>query len=510
MQKYIDYKTYKKIQLKDIPKEAIVLRSHVVFTLKKMKTGQRQFKARCVIDGSKDSRNLYSSTSNADQSEARTIIHMASTLHQYSGDIRTADVENGYFHADTDGLICIIPPKIHKDHGTYAWLLQKNVYGIPNAGRLFEQFVETSLTKTGWQRIQGLKHSWIKTTNGKIQGYLCAYVDDFLVIGINQTSLHLLTELKRHMNLNIDNAEKLTFTGTTINKINNEIEIHQEEYIKSLSNEQSKQQFEYPLPIRINEKQDTSPHLNTNMATEYRTKLGQLLFISRDSRPDLAYAASFLGQFSKRPTERSYRLLQRAISYAVTHPFIMHYPSQHESPKLSIECYVDASLGNKNDIHAQTGFIILINKRPFYWKSKRQQRVARSSTKAEMNALNELFDKLEFYTTIFSNANIPHSVQVYTDSKDVQQLLQSPHPKPKESAMIFSILNAKNQLNKIHLGALKDTIEATQSNAPTILKHIPGTTNMADGLTKATSTTPLWKSQHNNQPNLKEKGERER
>lgn len=186
MNKYKEYNTYELIKLQDIPKNATVLRTHIIFTLKLTKEGERMFKARCVVDDSKDTRQLYSSTQNADQSEIRTLIHMASVNPQYNGDINTADVENGYFHAQTDDDIYIIPPKLHKDHGTYVWKLLKNVYGIPNAGRLFELFIEKSLTGIGWKRINGLKHSWIKTTHNGINGYLAVYVDDFLAIGINQ------------------------------------------------------------------------------------------------------------------------------------------------------------------------------------------------------------------------------------------------------------------------------------------------------------------------------------
>lgn len=159
MQKYVQYDNYERIPLREILKNGTILRSHVVFMLKLTKDDERKSKARCVIDGSKDIRHLYSSTQNAEQSEIRTIIRMASINPLYNGDIKTADVENGYFHAKTDEIICIIPPKLHADHGSYAWKLKKNVYGIPNAGRLFETFIEESLLSLGWQSIVGLKHS---------------------------------------------------------------------------------------------------------------------------------------------------------------------------------------------------------------------------------------------------------------------------------------------------------------------------------------------------------------
>lgn len=505
MQKYIDYETYDKVNLRDIPRNATVLRTHLVFTLKQMKTGERKFKARCVIDGSQDHRNLYSATNNADQTEIRTVLHMASTHPSYNGDLLTADVENGYFHANTDGIIYVIPPKIHADHGNYAWLLKKNVYGIPNAGKLFEDFIIESLQQLGWTQIQGLRHSWIKMHNNNIQGYLCVYVDDFLAVGIKLSARQILEEIKTKMKLNIDENGSLTFTGTSFDIKKECISIHQQKYIDSLLPVEQLKSHATPLPYRINEKEDRTDQLNSKLVTKYREKLGQLLFIARDSRPDLSYAASFLGKFSSAPTIQAMKLLNRAITYAATNPYIMRYPSKFHKTTLNIECFVDASLGNNNNVHAQTGYIIFINETPFYWKSKRQTRVARSSTKAEMNALHDIFDKLEFYSTIFSNAKIPHSIRVYSDSADAIHLLNSPHPKPKESAMIFPIMKTREQLNKVHMAALNDTIKSTNDGKTKIL-HISGDRNIADGLTKAASSSMLLESQYSLNGNKKNRG----
>lgn len=87
---------------------------------------------------------------------------------------------------------------------------------------------------------------------------------------------------------------------------------------------------------------------------------------------------------------------------------------------------------------------------------------------------------------------------MFTDSQDVIHLLKSPHPKPKETAMIFDILNTKDKISKVHVAALKDTIKNTTQNHTQLIKHIPEINNIADKLTKASGTKKLLETQTQN------------
>ena len=62
--------------------------------------------------------------------------------------------------------------------------------------------------------------------------------------------------------------------------------------------------------------------------------------------------------------------------------------------KIIIETYKDASFGNVKDGNSQIGFVVGIRDEwgrrcPIFWKSRKRQRVAKSTIEAEAIGLNE-------------------------------------------------------------------------------------------------------------------------
>lgn len=266
---------------------------------------------------------------------------------------------------------------------------------------MFEAKVRKILEDQGWEPIGGMKHCWKREETmpdgtKALQGYLAAFVDDFLAVGINTPAQKLLeTIAEGGLKINIEtNTQTTSFIGSKLLRRDGHIIQSQEEYTSALSANPNRKEAT-PLPYRINEVQDVSKRLPSNQHKEFRRKLGRILFIARDSRPDLAYAASFLGKYAQGATTQAAHLAERAIAYAKNHPLTIPLPNQpYNDGTLRISAFVDASMGSEANAYGTTGWIILCQGKPLLWKAKRQQRVARSSLKAELIALDDIVDNL--------------------------------------------------------------------------------------------------------------------
>lgn len=108
----------------------------------------------------------------------------------------------------------------------------------------------------------------------------------------------------------------------------------------------------------------------------------------RDSRPDGAFATSFLAKHKTNPTLRKFALLLRLRKYLAQNKLEIKLPHEHQPGALKIDAYVDAGMGNPTEVYGTTGWIITVNGYPTAWKSKKQQQVGRSSAKVEPNVMH--------------------------------------------------------------------------------------------------------------------------
>jgi hypothetical protein len=202
---------------------------------------------------------------------------------------------------------------------------------------VFEAKVREVLTKLGWQPIIGLNHSWARRNkDGTLDGYICAYVDDFLCVGVNKKAKELLGEVGGQLKINIQEGP-VRFVGNDLDlTLGNQSNHQQTEYAKSIPT-LTTHPFPSPLPTRVNETQDTTPLLDALGVRYVRQQLGRLLFLARDSRPDLAYAASWIGRSAARATQRIKKLVDRALRYAADNPLMIRIPTKFVGKGVKLE-----------------------------------------------------------------------------------------------------------------------------------------------------------------------------
>ena len=127
----------------------------------------------------------------------------------------------------------------------------------------------------------------------------------------------------------------------------------------------------------------------------YRSVVGMLLYLSTNTRPDIAYAVSQVARFSNNPKQ----------SHAVAVKVIVRYlvgtrlkgTVVTATGELDIKLYVDADFAglfkkevesDPDSARSRTGYILLLGGFPLIWKSQLQTKIALSTLEAEYSALS--------------------------------------------------------------------------------------------------------------------------
>jgi hypothetical protein len=396
--------------------------------------------------------------------------------------------------------------------------LKKAVYGLPEAGREFEKFLQNKLLTLGWSpTVYAGVYAKLGSHKG-IKGFtalLYVYVDDLLLYAPDGDGLELLKLLQdQGVKMEVNGVPK-TIVGVDFQFSSRCVSLSQQRYCESIPVASGKVPS-YPLPLNALEEDDSSVVLPPLQKREYQSLLGSFAYLAL-TRPDLSFAISHLGRFSQAPTERSFRLLQGAVRYAKSTSskvvaFQLTKPSRQKSAAggvhkrcVHIRAWCDASFGNYLTPYAQTGYVISIGNvcgGLTEWRSGKQSRVARSTLKAELESLHECVDRVMTLCFFLTHIGVENEVNIFSDSDNLIKLLAKPCPRPSEDSLLPELMLLKVRMagssckvmsdKDVHalvvpMMATRDLISDCSRylcNSRMHLEFIPGVDNPADVFTK--------------------------
>uniref|UniRef100_A0A0G4GG27 RNase H type-1 domain-containing protein n=1 Tax=Chromera velia CCMP2878 TaxID=1169474 RepID=A0A0G4GG27_9ALVE len=212
--------------------------------------------------------------------------------------------------------------------------------------------------------------------------------------------------------------------------------------------------------------------------------------------PDLTKACNELSRSVAYPTERSHSFLHSAVCYAAAirdRSLSIRrddIPPRSEKP-LHLKGWGDAALGTARCAHPHTGWLLSIGNSLLHWCSFQQPRVARSSVRAELYASHDLVNFLESLLlclrTVWQKGV---TGTVYTDAKDVLDLVGADRPRPSEHAVMKVIESLQEKLLERTLDSLvvqtlslRDAMDESKIR----LSYVTTSENRADSLIKSMS-----------------------
>ena len=129
---------------------------------------------------------------------------------------------------------------------------------------------------------------------------------------------------------------------------------------------------------------------------QYNSIIGMLMYLSANTRPDIAYAVHQAARFSHAPRHSHAIAVRRILRYLQKTKTmgLLLKPTNTQR----VDCYVDADFAglfaveNNQDpisVKSRTGYVVLYKGSPLLWVSKMQTQIALSTMEAEYVALSQ-------------------------------------------------------------------------------------------------------------------------
>ena len=316
-------------------------------------------------------------------------------------DLNILDIKSAYLEADLDIPQYMKPPAgVKPPRPGQVMKLLKSLYGLRNSGRNWHDKFRADLLAWGFEACNADTCLFQRRSkrDGTIMRVLL-FVDDMAIT--SDKGSHLYQDLVK----NIESKYKFSqsedshvFLGMAVTRISDHmVFLGQQRYIHELLSKYNRldvkpvHTVQKPGLVSKDDCPDCEPGANP-LAKPYREMIGELRWIERCTRPDLATALSELGKVQLNPgqahMDRLYHLmdyLSTTRDYGIT--FGADRPEEAIGPMVG---FVDANWGGDNDDYrSRGGYIFKSWGAPVAWASFRLTSVALSSCEAEFMAASE-------------------------------------------------------------------------------------------------------------------------
>lgn len=463
-------------KLVDRPSDTNVVKCKWVYKLKHDTSGNfDRFKARLVARGFTQKEGIdYTDTFSpvVRHSTLRTLFSLA---HHLDMSMEHIDVTTAFLNGDLNETIYMEQPKGFVCDESKVCMLQKSIYGLKQASRMWNIKVHILLSTNGFVQSKCEPCVYVKK-NDKDLTIIALYVDDFYIFSTCNTKdlFDLLS-----VNFTVKHLGPITSClGIRVVRNKNVLTLDQSEYIKRLLIRFKMSDCKHvSTPMIVNSKleKSASEHLDDNIY-QFRQLIGCLMYLSVCTRPDIAYSCSQLSQYLTAFDKSHWVAAKRILRYlAGTVNLGLCF---YKSNALSIAAYTDADWGNDiSDRKSYTGFVIKLGNSVVSWEARKQRCVALSSTEAEYLAIGDVTKELCFIRNFLMEILDKHlDIVIFNDNQSAHKLLLA-----KE----YSHRRTKHIDIRYHF--VKDLI----SKYNITVKYLPTEKMTADVLTKPISKAKL-------------------
>lgn len=391
LKKWKDFKVYKEIE--DTGQRCISTRW--VCTFKEMPQGQVP-KARLVARGFEDSEKdcIKKDSPTCCKESLRLFLAIAAQRNWCvnSMDIKTAFLQGSPLHRN----VYIRPPQ--EADTNKIWHLQKCVYGLGDASLHWYDKVKKVMIDCGGKvsKMDPAVFYWFQDGGGLL-GLLASHVDDFIWTGNTPFEDAVIKKIRSILCVGEEASTSFQYIGLHLSTKADCLHLDQKDYINNLQT----------ITVRKERAKKKGEGLLDNEKDAMRSKIGQIIWVANQTRPDVMFEASTLSSSIKNGTVSDLlevnKVIRKIKSESVSLKF--HHLGRDDSLKLVI--YSDASLGNLRDGGSQGGYFIFLAGEnglisPLAWQSKKVRRIVRSTLAAETLAMADAVDTGIFLGLLYS------------------------------------------------------------------------------------------------------------
>ena len=293
--------------------------------------------------------------------------------------------------------------------------LRKCLYGLPMASAMFKEHCNKVLIDMGFRATISDPGLYLKQLDSGQYVYIFVHVDDFGIISpTTAIGTEIMAQMKKIYNLTTeDEVDFHLGMVLTRNRPNKTITISQPGYTEEMLTT-------YNIPLDINSypltpmsdaprnlPSETNKLLDKKGIEDYQSKVGSLLYLANQTRPDILYAVNMHSRYTKSPTQEDVLAVHRIFLYLAGTPSLGI--TFHSGEGIVLYATVDASYGNHIDRKSHTGCTLHIGRHSgsFLTRSKKQTVTADSSTIAELIAAFTVTKEIMWARSLLAEIGYP-------------------------------------------------------------------------------------------------------
>ena len=387
----------------------------------------KQYKARLVARGfsqkyGSDYNEVFAPV--VRQSTFRTMLSVAGSNKMI---VVHVDVKSAFLNGVLENDIYMQqPPGFEEMTPQHVCKLKKSLYGLKQAANVWNKALHNVLIKGNFKQNSADPCFYTKYLVEEGNIYVLIYVDDILITAKNKNTINEVIKLLENEISNL--GEIRHYLGLEVIRDNeNNFCIRQYNYIKNLIKEFSMENAKTSkFPLDPGYGKSTSENLISN--DKYRKLTGSLLYISVNTRPDIASSVSILAQKVCSPNNEDWNELKRILRYLKgTSEHYLKLSDSKVNNNNELIGYADANWAENNvDRKSNTGFIFQINNGSISWCCKKQTCVALSSTESEFISLSETCKEAIWLRNLLEDMNLKQQepTVVFEDNQSCLRLVE--------------------------------------------------------------------------------------
>ena len=465
-------KTVTTVTVSQVPKDANIVTSHVLYKVKKCDDASLTLKARIAVHGNKDrDKDILKTDSATCPPVGIRILLSLATIYRWI--VAKIDFKSAYLQTEAERNVYIVPPRECKTRYQQYWLLLSAAYGLANAGAKWQQLSDDVLRASGFKQLVYVPQLFYKEGDGKTVIVAVKVVDDILFAGEKERITEVIENIKKQYKLGtiVYGPGKIQLYGLMITQ--------DEDMTIMIDADEKMQGYHAPTISRLKRKeQDTL--LNGIELASFRSLNSCIGWLGVAASPFCAFTASYLQQKGPAPYVKDMvtqinllnNLKKRGTSLRFTRPVDNH---EYEA---NIVVFSDAS---RITDYGQLGFVagLLFGKleqdaviHVVSWSSHKSRRPVKSIGAAETLAAGEAIDEGKVLSKAFKILlGIQVGLWVVVDSKDLHGTLST-------------CRNAADRSIRGDVSVIRYEFETRNVDR---MIWVPGRMNYADPLTKTDS-----------------------
>ena len=452
--------------LVDLPSGRVAIKGKWVFKIKYNADGEAiKAKARYVAKGYTQILGIDFQEVFAPVARYESIRVLLAHAASEDWEIHQMDVKTAFLNGDLDEEIYLEQPEGFKDpdHPNKVLKLNKAIYGLKQAARVWNIKMHNTLLALGFKRLvtdygvyvldQGEKKSKLKRKNHM---FIVLYVDDINIMGNNLAEI-VSTKKQLASKFDMTDAgEAQYFLGIRIrrDRAKRIMWLDQHKYIDDvlrqfkLDESHTRSAHKTPFDSKAEFIQNPEPEedCDKDFRTHYQSIVGHLQYAAISTRPDLSFSVSKLAQFSKNPSEAHMKQAKHCLRYLKgTKDLCLRY-----SGDKPIVGYSDADWAgdkSKMDDHnrkSTTGNCFIQAGGATIWKSRKQDSIAQSSVEAEYIASATAGNQIKWLQSFHDELGLPinKAIHCWMDNQGALSLIKNPqnHDRTKHIEIKYEVV----------------------------------------------------------------------